>query len=169
MCIRLGTGMMEPAVNARIQDMRIVIKVSLSEEEAEFDGKSLSKEQMAALLEYCKTCTEPRGKEFLEMFFFAFHACGLRVVDVMTLQWKHIDFARKKLRKIMINLGAIFLLIHDGVFQGLEVATRGAEAAKAYPLFHKGGRNPVLLHETGKSGSSIKVQSIAWCGVWRQR
>lgn len=78
-------------------------KVSLSEEEAEFDGKSLSKEQMAALLEYYKTCTEPRRKEFLEMFFFAFHACGLRVVDVMTLQWKHIDFARKELRKIMIK------------------------------------------------------------------
>ena len=55
-------GMMEPAVNARIQDMRIVTKVSLSEEEAEFDGKSLSKEQMAALLEYYKTCTEPRRK-----------------------------------------------------------------------------------------------------------
>ena len=96
-------GMMEPAVNARIQDMRIVTKVSLSEEEAEFDGKSLNKEQMAALLEYYKTCTEPRRKEFLEMFFFAFHACGLRVVDVMTLQWKHIDFARKELRKIMIK------------------------------------------------------------------
>lgn len=37
------------------------------------------------------------------MFFFAFHACGLRVVDVMTLQWKHIDFARQELRKIMIK------------------------------------------------------------------
>ena len=58
---------------------------------------------MAALLEYYKTCTEPRRKEFLEMFFFAFHACGLRVVDVMTLQWKHINFARKELRKIMIK------------------------------------------------------------------
>ena len=63
-------GMMEPAVNARIQDMRIVSKVSLSEEEAEFDGKSLSKEQMLSLLEYYKTCLEPRRKEFLEMFLF---------------------------------------------------------------------------------------------------
>ena len=96
-------GMMEPAVNARIQDMRIVSKVSLSEEEVEFDGKSLSKEQMLSLLEYYKTCLEPRRKEFLEMFLFAFHACGLRVVDVMTLQWKHIDFSRKELRKIMIK------------------------------------------------------------------
>ena len=78
-------------------------KVSLSEEENEFDGKSLTKEQMLSLLEYYNTCPEPRRKEFLEMFFFAFHACGLRVVDVMTLQWKHIDFARKELRKIMIK------------------------------------------------------------------
>ncbi len=68
-----------------------------------FDGKHLTYEQMAALLEYYHACTEPRCKEFLEMFFFDFHACGFRVVDVMTLQWKHIDFARKELRKIMIK------------------------------------------------------------------
>ena len=96
-------GMMEPAVNARIQDMRIVTKVSLSEEEAEFDGKSLSKNRWRHCLNITRLVLNPRRKEFLEMFFFAFHACGLRVVDVMTLQWKHIDFARKELRKIMIK------------------------------------------------------------------
>lgn len=95
--------MIDHAVNARIQDMRISPKLSLADEDNEFDGKYLTKEQMAALLEYYHACTEPRRKEFLEMFFFAFHACGLRVVDVMTLQWKHIDFARKELRKIMIK------------------------------------------------------------------
>ena len=95
--------MLEPSVNARIQDMRIITKVSLSEEESEFDGKSLNKEQLLALLEYYKTCPEPRRREFLEIFFFAFHACGLRVVDVMTLQWGHINFEKKELRKIMIK------------------------------------------------------------------
>lgn len=74
--------------------MRITSKISLSDEDNEFDGKYLSKEQMSALLEYYNTCTEPRRKEFLEKFFFAFHACGLRVVDVMTLQWgsSHTDY-----------------------------------------------------------------------------
>ena len=37
------------------------------------------------------------------MFLFAFHACGLRVVDVMTLQWTHVDFEKKELRKVMIK------------------------------------------------------------------
>lgn len=56
--------MIDHAVNARIQDMRIASKISLADEDNEFDGKYLSKEQMSALLEYYNTCTEPRRKEF---------------------------------------------------------------------------------------------------------
>ena len=96
-------NLIDQSINARIQDMRIVTKVSLSEEEAEFDGKSLTIEQMKAIAEYYNSCEEPRRKEFLEMFFFAFHACGLRVVDVMTLQWAHVNFEKRELRKIMIK------------------------------------------------------------------
>lgn len=95
--------MIDHTVNARIQDMRITPKMSLADEESEFDGKYLTKEQMSALLEYYHICSESRRKEFLEIFFFAFHTYGLRVVDVMTLQWSHINFERKELRKIMIK------------------------------------------------------------------
>ena len=83
--------------------MRIAPKVSLTQDEGEFDGKSLSKEELEKILSYYKECKDPRRKEFIEMFLFAFHACGLRIVDVMTLQWSHIDFDRKELRKIMIK------------------------------------------------------------------
>lgn len=95
----------EPALNARLQDMRIVVKPSLSGDEKEFDGKNLSKEELARLIEYHNECPEPRRKEFIEMFLFAFHACGLRAVDIMTLQWGHIDFEKKELRKIMVKTG----------------------------------------------------------------
>jgi integrase len=96
-------GILEPAINAQIQDMRIVVKTSLSEDESEFDGKSLSDAQMQALLEYYHTCQLERRKDFIEMFLFAFHACGLRVVDVMTLQWSHVNFEKRELRKIMVK------------------------------------------------------------------
>ena len=95
--------MIDVAINARIQDMRIAPKVSLSIDEKEFDGKSLSQEEFLKLLEFYKNDTEPRRKEFIEMFLFAFHACGLRVVDVMTLQWGHLDFDKKELRKVMVK------------------------------------------------------------------
>lgn len=37
------------------------------------------------------------------MFFFAFHACGLRFSDILTLQWSHIDFQEMILKKIMFK------------------------------------------------------------------
>lgn len=93
------------SINARIQDMHIVPKVKLSADEAEFDGKNLSHGEMENLITYYKECRNTRRREFIEMFLFAFHACGLRVVDVMTLQWASIDFSRKELRKVMIKTG----------------------------------------------------------------
>ena len=97
-------GMIDREVNAAIQDMRIQEKASLEAEgEKEFDGHNLSKEQLAKLVEFYQNDTEPRRKEFIEMFLFAFHACGLRIVDVMTLQWTHIDFDKKELSKILIK------------------------------------------------------------------
>ena len=95
--------MIDVAINALIQDMRIAPKVSLTIDESEFDGKSLNQEEFLRLLEFYMNDKEPRRKEFIEMFLFAFHACGLRVVDVMTLQWGHIDFDKKELRKVMVK------------------------------------------------------------------
>ena len=37
------------------------------------------------------------------MFFFAYYACGLRVVDVMSLRWNDIDFKKNELKKILIK------------------------------------------------------------------
>ena len=37
------------------------------------------------------------------MFMFAMYACGLRFVDVLTLQWCNIDFSNKKISKIQVK------------------------------------------------------------------
>lgn len=95
-------GYISSAANLRIQNMRIIVKRSIADENDD-DVKFLTEKEFANLMEYYKTCKEPRRREFLEMFFFAFHACGLRVVDIMTLQWAHIDFQKKELRKIMVK------------------------------------------------------------------
>ena len=97
-------GYIEPAINNRIQNMRIIIKKSLNEDTEDDDVKFLTERQMAMVMEYYKTCQEPRRKEFLEMFMFAFHACGLRIIDVMTLRWCDINFEDKTIRKVMIKI-----------------------------------------------------------------
>lgn len=95
--------MIESSLNARIQDLRITPKIAVSTDDSEFDGKSLTPQEMGAIIKYHHECTEPRRKEFIEMFLFAFQACGLRVVDVMTLQWGHINLEKRELRKVMIK------------------------------------------------------------------
>lgn len=97
-------GYIDREVNAEIQDMRIQEKASLEAEgEKEFDGNYLTKEQLKQLVDFYEKDTEVRRKEFVEMFLFAFHACGLRIVDVMTLQWGHIDFDKRELNKVLVK------------------------------------------------------------------
>ena len=42
-------------------------------------------------------------KEFHDMFMFSFYACGLRLIDMMTLRWIDIDFKKKVIRKIQVK------------------------------------------------------------------
>ena len=96
-------GYIDRTINANLQDMRIDLKPNIDEDSREYDGRSLSKEQMNQLVEYYDNCSEPRRKEFIEMFLFAFHACGLRVADVMTLQWLSVNFDKKELSKVLVK------------------------------------------------------------------
>ena len=96
-------GLIDPKVNMRIKKMRIVIKPRLDDEDDDNAEQFLTREQIEQIVEYYKTCKEQRRKEFIEMWLFAYHACGLRVIDVMTLQWQHIDFEKRELKKIQVK------------------------------------------------------------------
>ena len=77
-----------------IEDCRIAEKENYDATIEEFDGKYLNAEQLKLLTIYCDEgrCHTFRQKEYIAMFLFAFHACGMRISDVITLKWKHIDF-----------------------------------------------------------------------------
>ena len=65
--------------------------------------KYLRQEQLEELVAAYDAVEQPRRKEFLEMWLFAFHACGMRMVDVMTLRWKDIDFKNRVIRKVQVK------------------------------------------------------------------
>ena len=56
-------GLLDDVTNAAIQDMRIVIKPSIDEDDEKFDNKYLTKEQIKQLAEMYGTITEKRRKE----------------------------------------------------------------------------------------------------------
>lgn len=95
-------GLMEKTISSAISEMRITIKPKLDTDN-ESDVKFLTKEEIISLAEYYSSCEQPRRKEYIEMFFFAYHACGLRCIDIMTLRWADIDLSKKELKKIMVK------------------------------------------------------------------
>ena len=63
----------------------------------------LTEEQMAEFVAMREKVKYPRTREFMDMFLFALNACGLRVSDIITLEWKSIDFEKRTLRKVLFK------------------------------------------------------------------
>lgn len=64
----------------------------------------LNSEQFKALSQYKpKNNRSDRTAEFLDIFFFAYYACGLRVSDIITLEWSQIDFENNIIDKTQVK------------------------------------------------------------------
>ena len=70
-------------------------------EEDEGDVHYLTEQQVAEFVAMREKVRYPRTKDFMDMFLFALNACGLRVSDIITLEWKSIDFDSRTLRKVL--------------------------------------------------------------------
>ena len=63
----------------------------------------LTPEQLEQLKDYQSKCKNKRSAEILDMWFFAYYACGLRLSDILTLEWKHIDWESKVIKKVQFK------------------------------------------------------------------
>ena len=77
-------------------------KKELGEED---DGEVhyLTEEQVAQFISLREKVKYPRTKDFMDMFLFSLNACGLRVSDIITLEWRSVDFAKRSLRKVLFK------------------------------------------------------------------
>ena len=73
------------------------------DDNARSDIRSLTSEEMKRLYEIKQNLTCNKQSYRLEIFFFAFLACGLRISDIITLRWCDIDFEKKELDKIQVK------------------------------------------------------------------
>ena len=91
----------------------VPIEVTLAIKDLHLSDKSLDAEEVTVkyltedeLKEFaCIRDTLPhiRMKEFHDMFMFSFYACGLRLIDMMTLRWVDIDFKKQVIRKVQVK------------------------------------------------------------------
>ena len=74
------------------------------EKEEAREVRYLSDEQIEDFIAY-----EPRSnrkdatKDIKDVFLFSLYACGLRISDIVTLEWSNIDFEERKISKIQVK------------------------------------------------------------------
>lgn len=44
-----------------------------------------------------------RTRDYMDLFMFSFHACGMRFVDLLTLQWSNIDYENNQIKKVLVK------------------------------------------------------------------
>ncbi len=93
-------GYVPMEVTLAIKDLHLSDK-SLDAEEVTV--KYLTKEQLKQFANIRETLPHIRMKEFHDMFMFSFYACGLRLIDIMTLRWVDIDLKKQVIRKIQVK------------------------------------------------------------------
>lgn len=81
------------------------IKKRLSEEDLDDnDVHYLTEEQLKQFVEMWDVVKHPRTRDYMDMFLFSFHSCGLRFSDILTLQWSNISIESEDkgtIRKIL--------------------------------------------------------------------
>ena len=87
-------------VTLAIKDLHLSDK-SLDAEEVTV--KYLTEDELKEFASIRDTLPHIRMKEFHDMFMFSFYACGLRLIDMMTLRWVDIDFTKRVIRKVQVK------------------------------------------------------------------
>ena len=91
-------------VSAQIKQSYFDLKERQYRSEVEdSEVRYLTEEQMQQFVDLYSKVKFNRTREIMDMFLFAFHACGLRVSDIVTLQWSHIDWEQHELSKNLVK------------------------------------------------------------------
>lgn len=88
-------------VATSICDNYILIKETKYKDEPRVEEKVryLTMDQMKKFKEFTDGLPPCKRKEVADMFFFSYYTCGMRVSDVMTLEWDQVDLIKKVIRK----------------------------------------------------------------------
>ena len=91
-------------VSAQIKQSYFDLKERQYRSEVEdSEVRYLTEEQMQQFVDLYSKVKFNRTREIMDMFLFAFHACGLRVSDIITLEWSHIDWEQHELSKNLVK------------------------------------------------------------------
>lgn len=88
----------------------------------------LTQEQLKKFMNYKpRSNSKERTQEIMDIFLFAYYACGLRVSDIATLEWSNIDFKNRKINKVQVKTKAKGKVPPTLPQQAIDILTRWKE------------------------------------------
>ncbi len=95
--------LLDSSIPLALADLYLPTKTELGDDEDNTELHYLTKEQMKKFLALYDEVKYPRTRDYMDMFLFSFNACGLRISDIMTLEWRSVDLEKRELRKILFK------------------------------------------------------------------
>lgn len=101
-------------VAEQLGGLYLPIKIEQGEEEST-EVHYLTEQQLRQFSHLYDVVKYPRTKDYIDMFLFSFYACGLRISDIITLEWKSVNFEKREIRKILYKGDKLHTLpLNDG-------------------------------------------------------
>lgn len=114
-------GLLSPVLASRITKRYLPPTKPLLDDDCNEEIRYLSREQIGQFLNLYNVVKYDRTRDYMDMFLFSFHACGLRFVDVMTLQWSNVDIAAGQIKKVLVKSSVAHIIpLTNGARQILE-------------------------------------------------
>ncbi len=106
-------GLIGMGIADELSRLYLPTKLEQGEEDAS-DVHYLTEEQFGKFIALYDKVKYPRTRDYMDMFLFSFHACGLRISDILTLEWKSVNFEKKEIRKVLFKSDKIHTIPLNG-------------------------------------------------------
>lgn len=112
--------LIDSAIYDELTRMYLPSRLEQGEEDAS-EVHYLTEEQLRQFADRYNKSKYPRTQDYIDLFLFSFHACGMRISDIITLEWKSINFEKREIRKVIYKSDRILTIpLNDGAMSILK-------------------------------------------------
>lgn len=112
--------LIDSAIYDELSRMYLPSRLEQGEEDAS-EVHYLTEEQLRNFADLYNTVKYPRTRDYIDLFLFSFYACGLRISDLITLEWKSVNFEKREIRKVIYKSDRIHTIpLNDGAMDILK-------------------------------------------------
>lgn len=113
-------GLIDLGIADELSRLYLPTKLEQGEENAS-DVHYLTEEQFGKFIALYDKVKYPRTRDYMDMFLFSFHACGLRISDILTLEWRSVNLEKREIRKVLFKSDKIHTIpLNDGAISILK-------------------------------------------------